>query len=186
VQPGTRPFLISGGALDDRNQRAARGPILQRRQLYLADLDAETPEGVDRCGDAALGIVADLVVGLVEMVDYADLEALDLAAECGAIVRNGPISARGVARIASRALLPNAVLTRGQSLATSLGKGRFWGTKSSAHRQGECRLVVQYADPGRTLADESDAPIPDVRSRGSVGSSGPTPGPQPSPNPAGH
>ena len=55
AKPGARPFLIGGGALDDRDQRAAGRPILQRRQLHLADFGAETAERLDRAVDAALG-----------------------------------------------------------------------------------------------------------------------------------
>ena len=98
-QPRPRPFLVGRGALGDRDQRAAGRPILQRRQLHLADLGAEIAERGDRLGDAALGALADLVVDLVEMMDDADPEPLDAAAQRGAVVGDGPVGARRVARV---------------------------------------------------------------------------------------
>src|SRR6185312_6927612 len=84
---------------DDRDQRAAGVPILQRRQLHLANLRAEPAEGFDRGGNAALRLVADLVVDLVEMVDDADLETLDAGADPGAVVGDRPVGAGRVARV---------------------------------------------------------------------------------------
>ena len=55
AQPRPRPFLIGRGALGDRDQGAAGAPILQRRQLHLADLGPEPAERGDRGVDAAPG-----------------------------------------------------------------------------------------------------------------------------------
>ena len=98
-QPGARPFLVGGGALHDRDQRAAGVPILQRRELHLADFRAEPAQRIDRGGDATLCVVADLVIGLVEMVDHADPGALDPAAERRGVIRDRPVGAGRVARI---------------------------------------------------------------------------------------
>src|SRR5438552_3921831 len=74
--PGTGPFLIGGGALGDRDQRAAGAPILQRRDLHLADLGTEFAQGRDCSVDArseerrvgkegrSQGIRDDLVTGV--------------------------------------------------------------------------------------------------------------------------
>src|SRR5580704_11243542 len=83
AEPGARPFLVGRRTLGDRDQGPAGQPVLQRRQLDLADLGAGITERADRCSDAALRAVADLVIGLVEMVDDADLEVFDAAAELG-------------------------------------------------------------------------------------------------------
>src|SRR5207244_11254692 len=68
-------------------------------QLHLANFRAEVAEGSDRRRDAALRALADLVVGLVEMMDHADLEALDGAAELSGIVRDRTRGARRIARV---------------------------------------------------------------------------------------
>src|SRR6202035_2820843 len=99
AEPGARPFLIGRRALGDRDQRATGQPVLQRRQLDLADLGAEIAERADGCSDAALRAVADLVIGLMEMVDDADLEVFDAAAELRGVIRNGPRGAGWIAGI---------------------------------------------------------------------------------------
>jgi len=88
AEPRARPFLIGRSALGDRDQRPAGEPILQRRQLDLADLGAEVAEDRDCRSDAALRALADLVVGLMEMVNDTDPQPSDAAAELGRVIRD--------------------------------------------------------------------------------------------------
>ena len=44
AEPRARPFVVGGGALGERDQRAAGVPILQRRQRDFADLGAKIAE----------------------------------------------------------------------------------------------------------------------------------------------
>ena len=62
-------FTIGGGSGGVRASRMA------------AQFGAKVAKAGQGGVDAALGALADLVVDLVEMVDHADLEALDPAAE---------------------------------------------------------------------------------------------------------
>ena len=88
AEPRAHPFLIGRSPLGNRDQRPAGEPILQRRQLDLADLGAEVAEDRDCRSDAALRALADLVVGLMEMVNDTDPQPSDAAAELGRVIRD--------------------------------------------------------------------------------------------------
>ncbi len=102
AQPRPRPFLIGRGPLGDRNQRTASPPILQRRHLHLADLGAKLAERGDRRIDAAADPVADFVIHLMEMMDDADLQSLDPAADKRGVIGYRPVGARRIAPVVPR------------------------------------------------------------------------------------